>query len=184
MKTLWIENTGERLTRLIPDSAVVSRGNPFFVPEEDAPWCAVPAIGIVIDRLGMKIAAKFASRYYSKFIVVSHQRRADSATPLEWMRDGALVAGKPFETDAPTLSIRISDPNGVATADLDTAALREAFDAAIAHVSELVTLKSGDIIVLDPSLTAMPEPAAHILTHPQNLIINTNGEEALKVKFR
>jgi hypothetical protein len=186
MKTLWIDNIRPEAPaiELIPDSAVVSRGNPFFVPDEDMDWCAVPTLGVVIDRLGMKIAAKFAGRYYNKLIVVSHQRRHDAHTPLEWMRDGALIAGNAFEFDDRTISLQVDSPRESLTVDLDAETLRAHFDAAIAMASELITLKSGDIIALSPESLLLPWPTAHVMTHPQNLIVSANGAQMLKVKFR
>ena len=80
-----------RPIEMAPDSAVVYRGNPWFVPDTDRRWQASFWLAAVIDRLGKNISARFARRYYNNVCLAAHP--ASDADAEQWLRDGAVVKG-------------------------------------------------------------------------------------------
>lgn len=142
---LLTDDTGMPLC--FPDSAVIAEGTPYFYTEGEGDtevrlWC-----GAVIERLGKCIDTRFARRYYSRMVcgTCNSERGADTGSNL--MRDGAVCAGRAS-----------AEPGAVATTDCGAAVTLpscEVIDAAIARVSRLATLKTGDIVgvILGPSMT-------------------------------
>lgn len=178
MKALWIEQTGATPDMaLIPDSAVLLRGAPWFIPDDSDPaqWQARLAVGAVIDRLGMHIPQRFAHRYYSQLTVAAHPANATQASQLQWMRDGSLADGTHFDKPADgTLNI---EANGQSV-DIDAATLNENLCRAIADASAFVTLKTGDLILL-------PVPMAPIqLAEGNNITVKVGNTDALTFKTR
>ena len=49
---------------IIPDSAIIKDGKPFFVPDYAEGGIYYPAIAFRVNRLGKNIAPRFACRYY------------------------------------------------------------------------------------------------------------------------
>ena len=127
----------ERHAYLTPDSGVTHCRNPFFIPDE-AVWWPYTLIGVKIDRLGMKIAQKFARRYYSEVVSAVHPSPRPSDNDFEWMRDGALI-----------ISDTVSRENVSEN-------LLTMFDSSISRVSRYVTLKTGDLIFIPAPATEVP----------------------------
>ena len=50
----------------IPDSSIIRSGNPFFVPDFDTRFVALPSIAVRICKLGKGIAPRFVPRYYDE----------------------------------------------------------------------------------------------------------------------
>ena len=71
-----------RPIEMAPDSAVVYRGNPWFVPDTDRRWQASFWLAAVIDRLGKNISARFARRYYNNVCLAAHPASDADAEPL------------------------------------------------------------------------------------------------------
>jgi 2-keto-4-pentenoate hydratase/2-oxohepta-3-ene-1,7-dioic acid hydratase in catechol pathway len=148
MKALYI--TKENEIFMSPDSAIVNRGKPWFLPDDAPNWHAKLLIGTCISRLGMHISEKFASRYYQNFITAIHTYAPLAEHSVRWCRDGALVTG-PGEISASTndaLNITIGDNSIV----FDPDSLRNSINAAVAYASSYITLKTGDLILLDTDL--------------------------------
>lgn len=164
MKAIYVGSLEPVDIQVIPDSGIISRGNPFFIPEPGA-WEGRILTGVRISRLGMHIPPKFASRYYDGALAAIHPVPVDGAgagTTLEWVRDGALVAGPVTPIDQATAL----DPD------------RAAFEAAIAAVSRYVTLRTGDILLLPTD----SEPLE--LTEGLTAILEAPGPLRLKLKVR
>lgn len=158
MKAIWTTQQPAGM-HLVPDSAVIWRGNPWFVPADDChgqPWQVHVGIAAVIDRLGTHIPPQFAHRYFAKVAVVAHPGNAGSDhADAEWLRDGALAVGPDIDAaalgDSITVTLRTKDGR-TETVQVDTAALMQRLREAIVHVSRFVTVKTGDLVVIDSML--------------------------------
>lgn len=175
MKAITLD--AERALHLTPDSGIIVRANPWFVPDDSAHWECHPLIGVRIDRLGMHIALKFADRYYNSFVMATHQRAAHDECPTaEWMRDGALAAGEPVALDTlgDTLSLDIAGLR----VDIAIADFRSLVNAAIEYVSRFVTLRTGDLLLLPIGAPALP------VREGTDFDCELNGNIVLKFKTR
>lgn len=132
------------------DSATVLPRRPLFLPELAEEWEMLVGFGCRISRLGKNIPKRFASRHYDAVTLIARalpkgfdptdprSSAIDSAYSLgEWVavecsKDGAtLLSPEPREIQLPPI---------------------EAFDVAIESVSRHLTLKTGDIIIVPPSI--------------------------------
>ncbi len=145
MKSLYVSKDNTII--VTPDSAIINRGRPWFMPDDIAEWKGATLIGTSITRVGMHIAQKFAHRYYSHFIAAVHPHSANDRECVRWCRDGALVTGPGQIAADAQGTITISAANNTATLDADN--LRATIDKTIAYVSSFITLKTGDLILID-----------------------------------
>jgi hypothetical protein len=148
MKSLYVAHNKDIF--ISPDSALVSRGNPWFVPEDGEAWRAKVLIGTCITRLGMHISEQFAQRYYQNFIAAVHTYSSNANNSVEWCRDGALVTGPGVVAATATEPMILSVAQQTTT--IDATELRRAIDSAIAYVSTFVTLKTGDLVLFDANV--------------------------------
>lgn len=126
----------------IPDSALLSGGKPFFIPELPGPWRFRFYPAFRVSRLGKSIAAKFAARYYDALTIAARPMTDNYPLPLITGMDGAFITGRWIAlTQSPAVTASI---DGGSAAAIDPAATM--IDQAIARVSRLMTLKMGDII--------------------------------------
>lgn len=148
MKSLYVSKDNKIC--VTPDSAIINRGRPWFLPDDVADWQGKTLIGVCITRVGMHISQKFAHRYYSDFSAAIHPYSANDLADVRWCRDGALITGAgaiPQDSDG-MLTITV---NG-ASASIDAETLRQDIDKTIAYVSSYITLKTGDLILIDTPL--------------------------------
>lgn len=140
-------NPGIRPLELAPDSAVIYRSNPWFMPEDgDAgAWQAQFFIGAVIARLGMNIAPKFANRYFNNITVAAHPHNSTADVAVEWTRDGSVIKGEdiPAEQLPDSFSVSVNGSHDVA---FDKSEIIQSLEKAVCRASALVTLKTGDIV--------------------------------------
>lgn len=129
---VYINDDATSRTALVCDSAIQRCKDPFFVPDGGA-WFASVMRGVRIDRLGKNIGRKFADRYYTECVTAVHPFDIDGPNdPVDrWGRDGALVVS-----------------NG-APVDAMAATAKNAIDEKIELCSRNMTLKTGDIILVD-----------------------------------
>lgn len=136
---------------IIPDSAIVKDGKPFFVPDFARDAIYQPAIAFRINRLGKNIATRFASRYFDALTIalritpvslLNSLRQQQAATALATAFDGSLILGDwtpiPSSHD---IAVKLGDNSF----RLDYNKFQ--IDDIIAHVSQYMTLKIGDIII-------------------------------------
>lgn len=164
MKTLVchkVHDAGFALLGVVCDSAIVRARDPFFVPD-GGEWRGMTLRGIRIDRLGKGVAEAFSDRYYGECVTAVHTFATDDVSPLRWCRDGALIVSEPVACD-----------------DFD-GDLRDTFGRLIAMVSEAVTLKTGDLVLL-----AETDGTFNIGPPPQNVEIGANGPfPPMRLKIR
>ena len=143
---------------LLPDTALLMRGRPFFVP--DFAWpCTVQLHGVVrIARLGKNIAPRFAYRYYDAvtvgidFTARDLQRRfREEGKPWELCKGfdnsaviGDFVSVNKFK-DIQNLKFHL-DIDGNTVQQGNTADMLFKVDEIIAYVSRFFTLKIGDLL--------------------------------------
>lgn len=142
-----LANPGIRPLELAPDSAVIYRSNPWFMPEDgdsDA-WQAQFFVGAVIARLGMNIAPKFANRYFNNITVATHPHNATADVSVEWSRDGSVIKGVDIPADRLTDSLAVS-VDGSPAVSFAKSEITDLLEKAVCRASALVTLKTGDIV--------------------------------------
>lgn len=157
MKLLLLDSLYPSVSvRLVADSAWRPDRRPLFVPEGAAGVSLELRTAVRISRLGKCISPRWASRYYDAWALAAV--RAD--LPGEYvMADDAVVLG-PWQT-------------------LDGAAFdNAAFDATLAALSEGVTFKTGDVLLL-PS-----DAAPMTYTAPQTVAIDRDGCPLLTFNIR
>ncbi|MCH5235593.1 MAG: hypothetical protein J1E16_09875 [Muribaculaceae bacterium] len=163
---------------LLADSAMTNTGKPFFIPENIGTVNAYLGIAIKISRLGKHIETKFAHRYYSEWAPVVHfvfktveERLGNDHLPLDASRsfDRSLFVGdfKPLEE----LDDIALYKDGELKQIFSMSKILSNPDEVIRNVSDINTLKIGDIIV--PALT---EPTEVIIG---NFLEVKKGDERL-----
>jgi 2-keto-4-pentenoate hydratase/2-oxohepta-3-ene-1,7-dioic acid hydratase in catechol pathway len=142
-----------------PDSAILPRSNPLFIPEWTSDLHYEVELIIKIDRLGKNIEEQFANRYYSSIglgidFTARDIQEEQKKKGLPWEKakafDGSAVVGKDF-IDLNEFSDRTNirfylKKNGELVQDGSSADMIFNFDKVIAHVSQYMTLKIGDLI--------------------------------------
>ncbi len=142
-----------------PDSAILPRSNPLYIPEWTNDLHYEVELIVKIDRLGKNIEAEFADRYYSTiglgidFTARDIQEEMKKKS-LPWEKakafDGSAVISKDFisldELNDRT-NIRFSlKKNGEIVQSGQSSDMIFSFDKIIENVSKYMTLKIGDFI--------------------------------------
>lgn len=162
-----------------PDSAVTASGNPFFCPDEpDADLQCRLMAGAVIDRLGKNIQQRFATRYYSRtvLLVQSHAACDDITTAI--LRDDSITAGRETVSADEKLSYTLTIGDEAPVSGELEPGLPD-LDAAIARASHYATLRTGDIIAVPLPLTFDIKAATRA-----DLIVNGEAGKLLHFKVR
>ncbi len=142
----------------IPDSCVIKKGKPFFVPDFAERFVASPSLAIRIDRLGKSIAERFSHRYYGSVAPALAVIAPDLLSTLRyqglpWSRavifdrslmlgdfvpfNDFIIGGSAVEYVAANKKIR-----------WELSSLRIGINALISELSRENTLKTGDIILV------------------------------------
>ncbi len=143
---------------LKPDSAVLPKNHPFYIPAFSDEIHYEVEILVKINRLGKHIATKFAHKYYDEiglgidFTARDLQAKL-KAKGLPWEKakgfDGSAVIGKfvPKElfNDLNNISFSLQK-NETLVQEGNTKAMLWKIDELISYVSQFMTLKIGDII--------------------------------------
>ena len=143
---------------LKPDTAILLKGQPFFIPDFSQDVHHEVEVLVRINRIGKHIQPKFAHKYYDEiglgidFTARDLQAKL-KAKGLPWEKakgfDGAAVVGKWVakaelpQVDELQFSLR---KNGETVQAGNTALMLWKIDELIAYVSQFFTLKIGDII--------------------------------------
>lgn len=141
----------------LPDTALLTRERPFFVPDFARPCSARPVVVARVARLGKTIGARWARRYVDA-VSLGVSFRAEAlwrvlrAAGQPWEAavafDGALSVGTfvPL-TEAlgqgQSAEFRLGAAPPVA---VDVRAVGERIDSAVAFLSRIYTLRQGDLI--------------------------------------
>ena len=143
---------------LKPDTSILLKGQPFFIPDFSQDVHYEVEVLVRINRIGKHIQPKFAPKYYDEIGLGIDFTARDlqaqlKAKGLPWEKakgfDGAAVVGKWVskaelpQVDELQFSLR---KNGETVQAGNTALMLWKIDELIAYVSQFFTLKIGDII--------------------------------------
>ncbi len=166
---------------IIPDSAIIREGKPFFIPGFSQKWKYQATIAFRVTRLGKNIAAKFAHRYIDALALAVCTIPLDfeaSVAPsaISSAFDGAFIIGEWIDLNQFQNNKNISIEIGGQELSVDIS--KFAIEETIALLSKYLTLKIGDIIA----------PAS--LPINDDIIINTiidgniNNSHNIRLKFK
>lgn len=141
-----------------PDSAIIQNNRPFYIPSFTQEIHHEVEIVIKINRLGKKIAEKFAHRYYNEigigidFTARDIQKECISkGLPWEIAKsfDGSAVIGKFIDKsmvdDIHFVPFSLLINNNIVQSG-NTSNMIFSVDQIISYVSQFITLKIGDLI--------------------------------------
>lgn len=184
------ERPSEPVVFIKPDSAVLPREQPFYIPDFTADVHYELEVLIKIKKVGKHIQVQFACNYYDEvglgidFTARDLQSRLkEKGLPWEKAKgfDGAAVIGrwlpKSKFQDLGNLSFSLHK-NGQLVQQGQTRLMLWGIDELIAHVSKYFTLKKGDIL-----FTGTPAGVGRIVANDY-LSGTLEGEELLSVKIK
>ncbi len=163
------EIPGEPIFFLKPDTALLPKGQAFYIPEFSQDIHHEIEIVLRICKEGKNISEEFASRYYDSLTVGIdftardiQQRQKEKGLPWE--------PAKAFDHSAPLGSIISLDDlknpkkilfhleiNGNTVQKGDSALMINSFEKIISYVSKFITLRKGDLI-----FTGTPEGVGQV----------------------
>ena len=149
---------GKPVVFMMPDTALLTRHRPFFLPDDMGRIDYEAEIVVRICRLGKGIPQRFAHRYYDAVTVgidftardVQRELRA-KGLPWEMSKcfDGAAAVGEWVDMaeagDIDRLPFRL-DINGETVQQGCTAEMYYGVDELIAYISRYFTLRQGDLL--------------------------------------
>lgn len=152
------EQPDEPVIFLKPDSSILRKNRPFFIPDFSNDLHHEVELVLKIDKVGKSISRKFANRYYSSvglgidFTARDLQNKLkDKGLPWEKSKafDFSAAISNDFiplvELDSNNIHFKL-DINGVTRQIGDSSHMIFAFDELIEHISKFFTLKTGDLI--------------------------------------
>lgn len=168
---------------LVADSAIVLPGRPVFIPDFAHGWSARVYVAFRISRLGKSTGTRFAPRYYDAATLalrlvpddVDQQLRASqSCFGLEGLFDGCLALGLWMPLPLPDEAVAVEGQDFSARFTLADTAI----DEAVAAMSNVATIKMGDLIL--PAFFDY-KPA---VSQGGRMTISWNGSGCLDVKLK
>ena len=175
---------------LKPDSAILAKKQPFFIPPFTDNVHYEVEVLVKINRVGKFIEERFAHKYYDEIGLgidfTARDIQNDCKTKgLPWEKakafDGSAVVGAfvPKEDLGDLNTIEFSlFKNGELKQRGNTASMLWKIDELIAYVSQYFTLKKGDLI-----FTGTPAGVGKVNTNDM-LIGTLRGKEMFKVKVK
>jgi 2-keto-4-pentenoate hydratase/2-oxohepta-3-ene-1,7-dioic acid hydratase in catechol pathway len=180
----------EPMIFLKPDSALLKKNKPFFLPDFSKNLQFEAEVVLRISKLGKGISAKYASRYYDaltvgidftardlqhKFSQAGHPwelaKTFDGSAPL-----GSFVPAEKFQSHSDIgFSLEV---NGETRQEGNTSDLIFSFGEIIEYVSRFYTLKTGDLI-----FTGTPSGVGPV-KKGDNLVARLAGETVLDFYVR
>ncbi len=143
---------------LKPDTALIHKNEPFYIPDHSNEIHYEVELVIKIVRIGKNIAENFAHKYYDEIgigidFTARDVQRDHKAKGLPWEKakafDGSAPLGdflnKNSFDDINNLDFRL-EKNGEIVQRGNSKDMLFSFDQIIAHVSKYFTLKIGDLI--------------------------------------
>lgn len=149
----------EPVVFLKPDTAILLKKHPFFIPEHSNEVHHEIEVVVKINRLGKHIEPRFAHKYYDEIGLGIDFTARDVQTKckekgLPWEKakafDGSAAVSRFFtlsEINKPITDINFHlDINGSTVQKGNTKNMLFPVNEIIAHVSKYFTLKTGDLI--------------------------------------
>lgn len=180
----------EPMVFLKPDSALLKKNKPFFLPDFSKNLQYEAEVVLRISKLGKGIAARYAHRYYDALTVgidftardLQHKfSQAGHPWELSKTFDGSAPVGVflPAEKFSDITNIAFTlEVNGETRQEGNTSDLIFSFAEIIAYVSRYYTLKTGDLI-----FTGTPSGVGPV-KKGDNLVARLAGETVLDFYVR
>lgn len=175
---------------LKPDTAILLKKQPFFIPEFSSEIHHEVEILVKINKIGKHIDRKFAHKYYDEIGLGIDFTARDlqselKAEGLPWEKaksfDGAAVVGnflqKSTFNNVDDINFHLEKNNEVVQKG-STALMLWKIDELIEYISKYFTLKIGDII-----FTGTPAGVARVQTN-DNLTGFIEGESIFSIKVK
>lgn len=157
IKELANEKPEHPVVFLKPDSAILPKNNPFFIPPFSNDVHYEVELLVKINRVGKYIEPQFAHKYYNEvglgidFTARDVQEKC-KAKGLPWEKakafDGSAIIGNFFDKqdfDLNNTTFQLLRNNSIVQ-DGNTSNMLWQIDELIAYVSQYFTLKKGDIL--------------------------------------
>ena len=146
------------------DSSMLVNRKPFFIPDWSNDVRMTPCAVLRVSRMGKNIGQKFASRYYDAVAPGLNICAADVLAQGDgvkaWAFDYSLPLGKFMD---------LSQWQGETIMS---------FDEAIHRVSEIMTIRQGDLIFVDCNVASRP------LVKEEVIVVNHDEQELLYCKIK
>ena len=126
------------------DSSLLQGQQPFFLPDWSRQIVAVPCLATRITRMGRHISEKFVSRYFQ-----------EKATALNFRADDYLHLNRWTEGMAFDQAFALGEWVDADSFEAETTPTDISLEQAIVRISEVMTLRTGDIIFVD---NGQPQP--------------------------
>lgn len=174
---------------LKPDSAILPKKMPFFIPPFSSDIHYEVEVLVRINKVGKHIETKFAHKYYNEIGLGMDFTARDvqaqcKAKGLPWEKakafDGSAVIGQFYakeQFDLENLQFQLIK-NEVVVQNGNTNAMLWKIDELIAYVSQYFTLKKGDII-----FTGTPEGVGKVKEN-DILVGKLKDNEAFRIKVK
>jgi 2-keto-4-pentenoate hydratase/2-oxohepta-3-ene-1,7-dioic acid hydratase in catechol pathway len=174
---------------LKPDSAILLKKNPFFIPTFSNDIHYEVEVLVKINKVGKHIETKFAPTYYDEIglgidFTARDVQQKSKEKGLPWEKakafDGSAVIGNFYPKslfDLENLKFQLLQNNTVVQ-DGNTNGMLWKIDELISYVSQYFTLKKGDII-----FTGTPAGVGKVFEN--DLLVGTiDGKEAFQVRIK
>ncbi|PCI08925.1 MAG: 2-hydroxyhepta-2,4-diene-1,7-dioate isomerase [Flavobacteriaceae bacterium] len=183
------ERPTEPVVFLKPDSAILPKKMPFFIPTFSNEIHYEVELLVKINKVGKHIDAKFAHKYYDEIGlgIDFTDRELQSklkAKGLPWEKakgfDGSAVVGEFYpkeQFDLENIKFQLFK-NDELVQDGESNSMLWKIDELIAYVSQFFTLKKGDLIFTGT-------PAGVGAVKPEDVLVGTlEGNENFRVKIK
>tara|TARA_B100000809_G_scaffold149298_1_gene146804 strand:- start:13916 stop:14527 length:612 start_codon:yes stop_codon:yes gene_type:complete len=190
IEELGNERSEEPVFFLKPDSAILPKKMPFFIPSFTDEVHYEVEVLVKINKVGKHISAKFAHKYYDEIglgidFTARDVQRICKEKGLPWEKakafDGSAAIGEfvPKETlgDLQNLSFSLKK-NQELVQEGNTNAMLWKIDELIEYVSQYLTLKKGDVI-----FTGTPAGVGEV-TKNDMLVGELSGTKNFEIKIK
>lgn len=174
---------------LKPDSAILPRKNPFFIPPFSNDVHYEVEVLVKINKVGKHIESKFAHKYYDEVglgidMTARDVQQQCKEKGLPWEKakafDGSAIIGEFYPKsafDLENLKFQLLK-NDEVVQDGNTNAMLWKIDELISYVSQYFTLKKGDVI-----FTGTPAGVGKVAVNDQ-LTGMIEGKQAFQVRVK
>ena len=165
MKIVGFSNIDNMVQMVLKcDSSILVNRKPFFIPDWSKDVRMTPYAVLRVSRMGKNIGEKFASRYYDAVApglnICSADILAQGDGVKAWAFDYSLPLGKFMDLSQWQKDTIMS------------------FDEAIHRVSEIMTIRQGDLIFVDCNVASRP------LVKEEVILVNQEEQELLYCKIK
>lgn len=165
MKIICFSKIGDTIQMVLKgDSSLLVNRKPFFIPDWSTDVRMTPCVVLRVSRLGKNIGSRFANRYYDFMALGVNIIAADYVAQGDWVRGFAFDYSLPVGEFAP-----IEQPIEGLVLDIDTA---------VEIASKVMTIRQGDLIVVDRDI------AARALLPEEVIREEKDGKEVLYCKIK